>query len=186
MNDINFFSSFVKLKEGQTKKSRLIWSAILGAILVVGLFYGFMGYQILSLNKGIQAGNDYLNSSEVKTKLPQIRAKKEATLSLKKYDTEIGKVLQKIASSDKVSSEFLDTIQKAFPSPVSLKNLSLKETQLTLQGIAPLWTTTAELTHNLEASGLFSRVQVSSISQNEGAGTYLFDILCDLKEVAVQ
>ncbi|HBP66291.1 MAG TPA: pilus assembly protein [Desulfosporosinus sp.] len=179
MNDINFFSSFLKLKEGQAKKSRLIWSAVLGVLLVVGLFYGFMGYQILSLNNKIHAGNDYLNSTEVKTKLPQIRAKKEATLSLKKYDTEIGKVLQKIAGSDKVSSEFLDTLQKTFPSSVSLKDLSLKDTQLTLQGIAPLLTTTAELTHNLEASGLFSRVQVSSISQNENGGTYLFNILCD-------
>lgn len=186
MNDINFFSSFVKLKEGQAKKSRLIWGAVLGVILVVGLFYGFLGFRILYLTKGIQAGNDYLNSSEVKTKLSQVRAKKEATSSLKKYDTEIGKVLQKIASSDKVSSEFLDTLQKAFPSPVILKDLSLKGTQLTLQGNAPLWTTTAELTHNLEASGLFSRVQVSSISQNADAGTYLFNIFCDLKEVAAQ
>jgi len=186
MNDINFFSSFLKLKQGQAKKSRLLWSAILGVILVVGLFYGFMGYQILSLNKGIQAGNDYLNSSEVKIKLPQARAEKEATLSLKKYDTETGKILQKIASSDKVNSEFLDTLQKAFPSPVILKDLSLKETQLTLQGNAPLWTTTAELTHNLEASGLFSRVQVSSISQNQDGATYVFNILCDLKEVAAQ
>ncbi|HZK53223.1 MAG TPA: PilN domain-containing protein [Desulfosporosinus sp.] len=186
MNDINFFSSFVKLKEGQAKKSRLIWGAVLGVILVVGLFYGFLGFRILYLTNGIQTGNDYLNSSEVNTKLSQIRANKVATSSLKKYDIEIVKVLQKVASTDKVSSEFLDTLQKAFPSSVRLKDLSLKETQLTLQGTAPIWTTTAELTHNLEASGLFSRVQVNSISQNEDAGTYLFDILCDLKEVAAQ
>lgn len=186
MNDINFFSSFEKLKKGQAKKSRTIWGTAFGVILVVGLFYGFMAYQILNLTKGIQAGNDYLNSAEVKTKLSQIQVNKEATLSIKKYDAEIGKALQKISSSDKVSSEFLDAFQKAIPSTVSLKDLSLKDSQLTLQGAAPLWTTIAELTHNLEASGLFSRVQVSSIDQNEDGATYLFDIFCDLKEGAVK
>ena len=186
MNDINFFSSFEKVKKGQQKKARLTWGAILGVILVIALFYGFMGLQILKLNKEIQVGNAYLNSPEVMTKLTQIRAKKEATMSLKKYDTEIGRASQKIASSNKVSSKFLDAFQKAFPATVNLKNLDLKETQLTLQGKSPTLTLTAELTHNLEATGLFSRVQVSSINKDKDGTTYSFNILCDLREVALQ
>ena len=185
MNDINFFSSFEKLKKGQTKKSRLIWGAILGVILVMGVFYGFMGYQILDLTKGIQVGENYLNSAEVKTKLPQIQAKKDATQNLIKYDAELEKASKKIVTSNKVSSQFLDAFQKAFPDTVALKNLGINGTQLTLKGNAPSVTTTAELAHNLEATGLFSRVQVSSINTVEG-GTYAFDILCELKEVAKQ
>jgi len=186
MNDINFFSSFEKVKKGQQKKARLTWGAVLGVIFVIVLFYGFMGLRILNLNKEIQVGNDYLNSPQVMTKLTEIRAKKEATLSLKKYDTEIVKASQKIASSNKVSSSFLDAFQKAFPATVTLKYLDLKETQLTLQGNSPTLTLTAELTHNLEATGLFSRVQVSSINKDKDGTTYSFNILCDLKEVASQ
>ena len=186
MNDINFFSSFEKVKTGRKKKARLTWGAVLSVILVIVLFYGFMGFRILNLNKEIQVGNDLLNSPEVKTKLTQIRAKKEATLSLKKYDAEIGKASQKIASTNKVSSVFLDTFQKAFPATVTLKHLDLKETQLTFEGNVLNLITTAELTHNLEASGLFSRVQVSSINKDKEGSTYSFNILCDLKEVAAQ
>ena len=186
MNDINFFSSFVELEKGQKKKSRLIWSAVLSVILVIGLFYGFMGYQILNLTKEIQAGEKYLNSAEVKTKLPQIQAKKEAAQSLKKYDVEIGKALQKIASSNKVSSELLDAFQKAFPATVTLNSLDMNASQLTLQGNSPNLPSTAELAHNLEATGLFSRVQVSSINKDKDGDTYVFIIFSDFKEVAAQ
>jgi len=186
MNDINFFSGFEKVKKGQQKKTRLTWGAVLGVILVLVLFYGFMGLRILKLNKEIQADNDFLKSPEVMTKLTKVRAKREAIVSLKKYDTEIGKASEKIASSNKVSSRFLDAFQKAFPATVTLKSLNMKQTQLTMQGNAPNLTSTAELSHNLEATGLFSRVQVSSINQNQDGAPYSFNILCDLKEVAAQ
>jgi len=186
MNDINFFSSFEKTHKDQKKKTRLTWGAVLSVILVIALFYGVMGFRILNLNKEIKAGNDVLNSPNVMTKLTQIQAKKEAIQSLKKYDTEIGKASLKIANSNKVNSRFLDGFQKAFPVTITLKSLDMKQTQLTLQGNAPNLTTAAELTHNLEATGLFNRVQVSSINKDKEGSTYSFDILCDLKEVVAQ
>lgn len=186
MNDINFFSSFDKYKKSQKKKPAIIAGAILGGILVIALFYGFLGFRILYLNRQIKADNAYLNSPQVKTKLTQIRAQKDAALSLKKYDAETGMILQKIAGSDMVNSKFLDALQKAFPSTVSLKGLSLQGTLLNLQGTAPNLDSVAELTHNLEDSGLFSRVQAGSITQNQDGDAFLFAVVCNLKGAAGQ
>lgn len=154
--------------------------------MVIVLFYGFMGLRILYMNLSIKSGEKFLNSPENKARLEQINAEREATQSMVKYEAELLKAAKRIALTDQVSTELLDKIQNAFPAAASLSNLTLENSQLILEGNAPLWTTTAELTHNLEAASLFSRVQVNYVEKNKESDTYHFSLLCDLKEVAAQ
>jgi len=186
MNDFNFFSSFEKTKLELKMKSRRSRGILIGVIGLVVLFYGFLGGKMIYYNISITNGEKFLNSPENSPKITELREKREATLDLKKYSTEIDKAAGKIEATDRVSSEFLDTIQKAFPGSVSLKYMSIQDNQLLLLGNTSLWTPSAELTHNLEATGLFSRVHVESISKEKDAETYSFSIVCDMKEVAVK
>ncbi len=186
MNDINFFSTFTKEKEQLQKKTKKTRKIVLGVILVIALFYGILGLRILYMYTSIQNSEKFLNSPDVKTRLAVIDAKKTASQSMIKYDAELTKAGQKVALSDRVSTEFLDKIQNACPAAASLRNLGLEETQLKLEGNAPAWTTAAEFSHNLEATGLFNRVHVNSVTKNKDSDSYNFSLLCDLKEVAAQ
>ena len=186
MNDINFFSTFAKEKEQLKKKTKKTRNIVWGVILVIVLFYGFLGLRILYMYTSIQNSEKYLNSPDVKTRLEAINAKREASLSMVKYNAELNKAGQRIALTDRVSTELLDKVQNACPAAASLRKLDLEESQLILEGNAPVWTTAAEFSHNLEAAGLFTRVHVSSVTKNKDSDTYYFRLLCDLKEVAVQ
>lgn len=183
MNDFNFFSSFEKAKQDQRKKNRRTKGIIIGFLGVILIFYGIMGFRIYSLNAGIQKGNDFLNDPVNKEKIAELQDKKTAIQNLKKYGAEISKAEQKIEGVNRFTSEFLDTLQKAFPGSVSLQYMGLKDNQLLLEGTAPLWTQSAELTHNLNETGLFTRVHMNSINKDKDGTTYSFSIFCDLKEV---
>jgi type IV pilus assembly protein PilN len=184
MNDFNFFSTFEKQKLAQKKKIRRSYGAILGVILVVVLFYGIMGARMLYCSYAINKGEAFLNAPENKAKLTDIQAKKAATENLITYTAQVNQAKQKITLATKVSSEFLNTIQKTIPAAVSLKSLEIKDYQVILQGTVPASATVAELAHNLEATELFSRVQVQFIQSGTETAAYEFSVLCELKEVA--
>jgi type IV pilus assembly protein PilN len=186
MNDINFFSSFTKEKEQLQKKTKRTRNIVWGVILVIVLFYGVLGLRMLYMYSSIQNSEKFLSSPDVKTRLEVIDAKRVASQSMIKYDEELAKVGHKIALTDRVSTELLDRIQSSFPTAASLKHMELIESQFILEGNAPVWTTAAELSHNLEATGLFTRVHVSSVAKNNDSDTCYFSLLCDLKEVAAQ
>jgi type IV pilus assembly protein PilN len=105
---------------------------------------------------------------------------------MNQYSADLEKAKQRIASTYKISSEILDTVEKALPTSVTLQYLELIDYNFTLEGDTPVWTSVAELAHNLDKTGLFTRVHVNYINQNKDAATYKFDILCELKEVAVK
>lgn len=186
MNDFNFFSSFEKEKQAQRKKNRRNKGIIYGIIGIIILFYGVLGGKLLYYNMAIKSGNDFLNAPENNAKIAELQSKKAATLDLRQYNLVLDQASAKIHTSNLVNSGFMNTLQKAFPATVSLRYLSMKDNQLLIEGDAPLWTQTAELTHNLDASGLFTRVHVNTITKNKDAATYYFSISCDMKEVAVQ
>lgn len=186
MNDFNFFSTFEKDRQQKKSKTRRTNGVIIGVILVIVLFYGSLGARIGFNIYKTNAGEAYLNSPEVATKLGDIQAKKMATANLKTYTVEVNSAKQKIALTNKVSSALLDTVQKAIPVTVILSNLEIRDYQVSIAGTAPQMTVTAELVHNLEATGLFTRVHVNSIGSDATSSTYKFNIICDVKEVAVQ
>lgn len=186
MNDLNFFSSFEKAKQTQKRKTRLALGIISGLVIVVVLFYGVLGLRMFLLYRGIQKGNAYLNSPEVKVKAAEIKAKREATVSLKQYSANLEKTKKRINATDKISSEFLDTVEKTFPTNVGLSAMELKDYKFTLSGTVPALTSVAELTNNLEQTGLFTRVHVDYIAQNKDGAIYSFGILCELKEVVLK
>jgi type IV pilus assembly protein PilN len=186
MNDINFFATFAKERAQLKKKTKRTRNITLGIILVVILFYGFMGLRLLYMYISINNGEKFLNSPDIKPRIEQIEAQKLATLSMAKYNSELEKAGKKILLTDRVSTELLDKIQNAMPAAASLRLFDMDEYQLVLEGNVPVWTTTAELTHNLEASGLFRRVHVGTVTKNKDADSYYFSLLCDLKEVAAQ
>lgn len=186
MNDFNFFSSFEKEKQQKKSKSRRANAIIVGLILLMVLFYGSFGVRILFNNFLTSQGEQFLNAPEVKTRLADIQAKKTATDNLRTYIVEVENAKKKIAFTNKVSSGFLNTIQSAIPATVVLTSLEIQEYQVSLSGNAPQMTMTAELAHNLEATGLFTRVHVNSISGDQTSATKEFSIICDVKEVAKQ
>lgn len=186
MNDINFFATFAKEREQFKKKTKKTRNITLGIILVVVLFYGFMGLRILYMYTSINNGEKFLNTPDIKTKVAQINAQREASQSMVKYNSELSKAGKRITITDRVSTELLDKIQTAMPAVASLRYMDLEDNQLVLEGNAPVWTTAAELSHNLEAAGLFNRVHVNSVTKNKDADSYYFSLLCDLKEVAAQ
>lgn len=186
MNDINFFSTFAREKEQLRKKTKKTRNLVWGVILLIVLFYGVMGLRMFYMYWSIQNGEKFLNSPDVKPRLEVIDAQRTASQSMVKYNAELTKAGKKIEQTDRVSTELLDKIQNTMPATVTLRFLQLKESQLFLEGNAPVWTTAAELIHNLEATGLCSRVHVRSVTKNEDAGTYSFSLLCELKEVAAQ
>lgn len=186
MNDINFFATFAKEKEQLKKKTKKTRNIIWGISLVIVLFYGIMGLRILYMNISIQNSDKFLNSPDIKNRLEQINAKRDATQSMVKYEAELKKAGQRIELTDRVSTELMNKIEAAMPGAASLRYLGVENNQLTLEGNAPVWTTAAELTHNLEATGLFGRVHVNSVTKNKDSNSYYFSLLCDLKEVAAQ
>lgn len=184
MNDFNFFLSFDKKILDRKKRNRRTYGFIAGAILLVVLFYGILGLRMFYYYFITQKGETFLNDPQNKLKITELQAKKEAAAGLQKYSAEVEKIKQKIVLTNKVSSPFLDKIQKAFPATVILEFLDIREYQLNLGGTAPSQTAIAELTHNLDETGLFTRVHVYSISANKDSAGFRFSILCDLKEVA--
>ncbi|HWQ89765.1 MAG TPA: PilN domain-containing protein [Desulfitobacteriaceae bacterium] len=186
MNDINFFSTFSKEKAQLRQKTIRTRKIIWGVILIIVLFYGILGLRILYMYSSIQNSGKFLSAQDVSARLEVTDAKRVASQSMVKYDAELEKAAQKIVLTDRVGTELLDKIQNAFPAAASLTYLDLKESQLTLKGNASVWTTAAELSHNLEAAGLFSRVQINSVTKNKDSDTYYFSLLCDFKEVAAQ
>lgn len=185
MKDFNFFSSFDKERMQQKSKTRRDKSIIIGVILVFVLFYGSFGARIFYNVMRTNSGEAFLNSPEVKAKLVEIEDKKTATENLKTYIAGVNNAKQKIALGNRVSSVFLDTVQKAIPTSVVIRSLEIEDYQLKLSGNAPL-TLTAELVHNLEQTGLFSRVHVESINSDTNTGNMQFEVVCDVKEVTAQ
>lgn len=186
MNDFNFFSSFEKSKKQQKQKTRRTYGAFLAVILIIALFYGVLEVRIHNYSKEIQKGEEFLNAPEVKDKLVEIQGKKEGTASLKTYITQVEQAKQKISITNRITSELLDIIEQTIPVNVSLKDLNIFEYRVDLVGSSPVVTSAAEITHNLEATGLFTRVHVYSINYSVDTAAYDFNIQCDLREVAAK
>jgi hypothetical protein len=61
MNDINFFSTFKKVKQDQKRKTRRAFGIIAGLVIAGVLFYGVLGLRMLLMYRGINKGKAYLN-----------------------------------------------------------------------------------------------------------------------------
>ncbi|SMB95007.1 Tfp pilus assembly protein PilN [Desulfonispora thiosulfatigenes DSM 11270] len=183
MRDINFFSYYIDRKGSSKKKLYILISTL--AIFI--LFTGITTTQILKANhleKKINLVQAELSNPEMLKKAKEIEKKKEKVDLLRKHYNIVKKINQQIVEVDKFHSHQLEVIADSLPQQSFIKDISVDNETIKIQGIATNNIAVAELEHNLKKTLLFDDVHVDIINDESAseemtsAGNKQFNLIC--------
>ncbi len=186
MRDFNFFSPYIESKKTSTTKYIYISSVIFLIVAIVGGTLFYTGRQIKQLNKEINGYQTYLNSQEVIEKLRDVEEKKKRVMIMKEYQSTLEDIHAKMDYSSKTNSLLLNQISSSVPQNLFLKNMSVSNEIIQLQGISENRVSIAEFERNLKNLDVFREIHVSRINrESEESNSYVFALIATFKDVRI-
>lgn len=182
MRDYNFFQYYLQARQKSDLK-RIVISGIAFLIIgVIGVTYIWCNFKIKNLKEEISQYEDIINSASYKDTYVKKGNLEKKIKILNEYNTAVANINEIIADSDIINSDIFKTIDDVLPQDVFFQSLSISNDNLSIQGTASNRVSVAEFQHNLEVTGSFYDINVSSISSANENGGYSFTLTCRLKE----
>lgn len=178
--DMNFFAPYVGEKKEKQNKNIYIYSvgAFLGIFILGSLVWNTTN--IIFLNNKIEYYNSELNEPEVIEKISKYDDLNNKENILNSYNNSITNILSSLKTREIVTVNLLDKLSASIPSEVKFNNVTISNSEISIQAIASTRESIAELQHNLRELNNIQDVYISGISGEE---VFNFNIKCALKEI---
>lgn len=177
--DMNFFAPYVGQKKEKHNKNLYIYSvgAFLSIFIIGSLIWNTTS--IILLNNKIKYYNNELNKPEVIEKIAKYDdlINKESILS--SYDKSVTTIVSSLKTREVVTTNLLDKLSASIPSEVTFNNITINNTEISIQAVSTTRESIAEVEHNLKKLNNIQDVYISGISGEE---IFNFNIKCGLKE----
>lgn len=185
MHDFNFFSGYLEKKSTTSKFSHSMIAVT--AIIVTGMIgYGaYNAYHINDLKSQIGEQEAFLNAGSTIEKAKEIQIKKQQYELMNKYYSKADMINKSLIRQNVINSKLLEDIASTLPMELFIKNITLQEKEIQLQGVSSSRVAIAELEYNLKALGIFEKVHVNLISiEGEDSSNFTYAMKCTLKDVS--
>ncbi|HEY5467122.1 MAG TPA: PilN domain-containing protein [Clostridia bacterium] len=186
MYDLNFFAAPVK----SVKRSMVGILGVLALILVIAVvaaFYFLTEWRANGVRQDIGIMKDYIASDVVASQLANLEITKQKSVLLKNYQTTFSVIDRYVRESELIDSSLLKSIAATVPASVSFKTFNLSRTEVLIDSTAATSQPVAEFLYNLKQTGLFSVVELLSVTNDQTlGGEQIFTIRCILKEVVTK
>lgn len=181
MKDINLFSQYVNNKK-IFKNEPFYISIIAAAVFILLTTTTLINiYKIKSLESEIKMLERYLESEDIKEKLAEIEKRNNRFKIMKQYYNTLVDINKKLKEQDIINTNFLEKITSTLPKDVYLNVMNISLDNIQIQGVANSRISIAKLQHNLRELGLFSKVVVININEQNGQNRFVFSLKCVLK-----
>lgn len=184
MRDFNFFAPYQGKQKNVANKKKYIISISTFLVLTI---LGSLTYNMVNiylLDKEVKKYNENLNASEIQDKVKEAEEYNRKMSILKKYDTAIDDINNRIDKRYVITSQLLSDINSKIPKDISFVSISIKDSTITLKGTGKSRQDIADFQHGLKALDFISDVEISTINADEeNPGLYKFDLKSTLKDV---
>lgn len=178
--DMNFFAPYVGEKKEKQNKNLYIYSV--GAFLAVFILGSLVWNttSIILLDKKIEYYNNELNKPDIIEKIAKYDDLNNKQNTLTSYDKSITNIILSLKTREVVTTNLLDKLSASIPSDITFKNVTINNSEISIQAISTTREAIAEVQHNLRELNNIQDVYISGISGEE---VFNFNIKCLLKEV---
>jgi len=179
MHDINFFSSYIKVRSDAGKKTYKI-AAVIGVlaafVLILPLYYGA---RVLINNAIASSCTTYLNSGDGVRLAEKIRDLDQRKAVIDQYKGQLDALLTGADAASSLSGNILREVSMQMPTGLFINSVSLNGATLTMTGVGKDRVSIAKFEHNIKQDYMFMNVSIDSISGSGGqgaAGGYTFTL----------
>ncbi len=187
MNDLNFFSGYIVQRKEAYRKSFAAYAVIAAILLAVVSSYAITELTVVSIQAQTSTLQKYLSDPATRAQQQELAALKQKLDILTQYGSELEAAKSGVEGLDTLDSALLEAFNTTLPGDIVMDTLSYTRDSIAMTGTANSRVPVAELSHNLDALGLFSEVHVAVISsETEGRGSFKFTASCRLKGAVKQ
>ena len=178
--DMNFFAPYVGEKKEKQNKNLYIYSV--GAILALFILGSLVlnTTSIIILNNKIKYYNNELSKSEVIEKIAKYDDLNNKQNILNSYNKSITNIVYSLKTREIVTNNLLDKLSSSIPSDITFNNVTISNSEVSIQAVSTTREAIAEVQHNLRELDNIEDVYISGIS---GEDVFNFNIKCLLREV---
>lgn len=187
MKDLNFFNKYIQEKKEASRKSMIIFSIVIAAILLIGGSYAAIEWTMLGIRMDISDMTKYINSAEIHEKQQKVNELKSKIEVMGKYKSELENATNKINEKSIIGSKLIIDMNNVFPKNIILDTVSYTSGGVLLEGKALNRIEIAMLAKNLDSLGMFFSVNTMNIQKKtDVTPAFAFQIDCKFKDVMVK
>lgn len=180
MQDINFFDHY---RQEAAEKNTIIKTAGVVLAVILCLLTLVMTYETWTVQKKIANVQSQLEDSSLQKKLQEAEYIDNQSAVLNETEQDLNAIINAVDTRDANVSQALVLISKIMPKTVTIDQMTINATTVSLNGKGVTRQAIAEFQHNLKELTLFVDVYVSTIQPVSGdSNGFSFQIQCQRGE----